>query len=284
MRAHDARANTRRASHALRDCEMSQRAVSCFAVSVNKKKPRLHNDAHTPPTRIAMSSNATLGVEAHARKRNRECGDANGGEAFPRLPNHLVVACILRSEHFDDPADLARLLAVSRAMRDLVAEAGLRFKELHEDEAVELGCLSAVQRLQRGGRLSRQELLCGAAARSGQLEELTVLRADGCPWDEGTCYWAAKGGHLEVLQWARARGCPWDANTCAWAARGGHLDVLQWARANRCRWDERTCAGAAWGGHLEVLKWAREGLSMAREDVRERGAGRAPRGAAVGAR
>jgi hypothetical protein len=61
---------------------------------------------------------------------------------------------------------------------------------------------------------------------------LTVLRADGCPWDEGTCYWAAKGGHLEVLQWARASGCPWDANTCAWAARGGHLDVLQWARAN----------------------------------------------------
>ena len=232
MRAHDARANTRRASHALRDCEMSQRAVSCFAVSVKKKKPRLHNDAHTPPTRIAMSSNATLGVEAHARKRNRECGDANGGEAFPRLPNHLVVACILRSEHFDDPADLARLLAVSRAMRDLVAEAGFRFKELDEDEAVELGCLSAVQRLQRGGRLSRQELLCGAAARSGQLEELTVLRADGCPWDEGTCYWAAKGGHLEVLQWARASGCPWDANTCAWAARGGHLDVLQWARAN----------------------------------------------------
>ena len=46
---------------------------------------------------------------------------ANAGEAFPRLPNHLVVAHILRSEYYDDPADLARLPAVSRAMRDVVA-------------------------------------------------------------------------------------------------------------------------------------------------------------------
>ena len=40
---------------------------------------------------------------------------ADAGEAIPRLPNHLVVEHILRSEHFDDPADLARLPAVSRA-------------------------------------------------------------------------------------------------------------------------------------------------------------------------
>ena len=258
MRAHDARANTRRASHALRDCELSQRAVSCFAVSVKKKKPRLHNDAHTPPTRIAMSSNATLGVEAHARKRNRECGDANGGEAFPRLPNHLVVACILRSEHFDDPADLARLLAVSRAMRDLVAEAGLRFKELDEDEAVELGCLSAVQRLQRGGRLSRQAVLCQAAARSRQLEELTVLRADGWPWDRWTCAAAARGGHLEVLQWARAKSCPWDELTCYFAALGGHLNVLQWARANGCPWNKDTLSYAEHNGDPVMLQWLRD--------------------------
>jgi hypothetical protein len=121
-------------------------------------------------------------------------------EAIPGLPNHLVVADILRSEHFDDPADLARLPAVSRAMRDAVAETGLRFEELDETRAVDLGCLSAVQRLQRGGRLSRQEYLCAAAARSGQLEELKVLRADGCPWDEKTCAEAARSGHLEVLQ------------------------------------------------------------------------------------
>ena len=69
--------------------------------------------------------------------------------AIPALPDHLVVAHILRSEYFDDPADLARLPAVGSAMRDTVAEKGLEFEELDEDEAVLLACLSAVQRLQR---------------------------------------------------------------------------------------------------------------------------------------
>ena len=98
-------------------------------------------------------------------------------------------------------------------MRDAVADTGLRFKELDEKLAVELGCLSAVQRRQRQGRLSRRELLCGAAARSGQLEELKALRADGWPWDIGTCHAAAQGGQLMVLQLLHANGCPWDENT-----------------------------------------------------------------------
>jgi len=100
-------------------------------------------------------------------------------EAFPGLPQDVVVTHILRSEHFDDPADLARLPAVSRAMRDAVAATGLQFEELGEDDAVELGCLSALRRLQRGGRLSRKERLCEAAASIGQLEELKVLRENG---------------------------------------------------------------------------------------------------------
>ena len=98
-------------------------------------------------------------------------------------------------------------------MRDTVAATGLRFKELGEDEAVELGCLSAVQRMQRQGRLSSRELLCHAAALSGQLEELKLLRENDCPWDESTCFGAAFGGHLEVLRWVRANGCPWNETT-----------------------------------------------------------------------
>ena len=127
------------------------------------------------------------GKKARARKQKRERRrDANAGEAIPRLPNHLVATHVLRSEYFDDPADLARLPALSRAMRDAVAATGLRFEELDEKRALELGCLSAVRRLQRGGRLSRQERLCQAAARGGHLEELKALRADGCPWDMNT--------------------------------------------------------------------------------------------------
>ena len=223
-----------------------------------KTRGTTHNDAHGPTRQTIHSTNAISGKKARARKEKRERGRwANAGEAFPRLPNHLVVTHILRSEHFDDDADLARLPAVSRAMRAAVAETGLRFKELDEERAMELGCLSAVQRLQRQGRLSRQELLCQAAARSGQLTELKALRADGCPWDRDTCSAAALGGHLQVLQWPRANGCPWDAKTCASAAEGGHLKVLLWARANGCPWDKGTCEWAAHGGHLELLQWGR---------------------------
>jgi hypothetical protein len=146
-----------------------------------------------------MSSDATLGVETRARKRKDE-RDANAGEAIPGLLNDIVITHVLRSEYFDDPADLARLPAVSRAMRDAVTATGLRFEELGENDAVELGCLCAVQRLDRVGRLSRRERLCEAAAR---------------------------GGHLEMLQWARANGCPWNEMTCSGAVTGGHLDVLQ---------------------------------------------------------
>jgi hypothetical protein len=183
---------------------------------------------------------------------------AGAQEAIPGLLDDIVVTHVLRSEYFDDPADLARLPAVSRAMRDAVAATGLEFVEIRdEDHAVELGCLSALQRRQRGGRLSRRELLCQAAARSGQLEELKALRADGWPWNKYTCARAAEGRHIEVLQWLRANGCPWDENTCVLAALGGHFEVLQWARANGCPWNEYTCSSAAKGGHLEVLQWAR---------------------------
>jgi hypothetical protein len=124
----------------------------------------------------------------------------DAGEAIPGLLNDIVVTHILRSENFDDPADLTRLPVVSRAMRDAVASTGLRLKELDEDDALNLGCLSALQRRQRRGLLSRQERLCEAAARSGQLEELKVLRENGTPWSVSTCWAAARGGHLEVLQ------------------------------------------------------------------------------------
>jgi len=127
------------------------------------------------------------GKKARARKQKRERRDANAanaanaGEAIPGLLNDIVVTHVLRSEHFADPADLARLPAVSCAMRDAVAATGLRFKELGNFRAAKLGCLSAVQRLQRGCRLSRREYLCAAAAKSGQLEELKELRANGWP-------------------------------------------------------------------------------------------------------
>ena len=85
-------------------------------------------------------------------------------------------------------------------MRDAVAATGLEFDELDEDDAAELGCLSALKHLQRGGRPSRRERLCEAAARSGQLEKLKEFREIGWPWDKWMCAGAAEDRHLEVLE------------------------------------------------------------------------------------
>ena len=61
-------------------------------------------------------------------------------QPIPGLPEDVVVTHILSPEYFDDPADLARLPAVSRAMRDAVAATGLAFEEFGELEAEMLGC------------------------------------------------------------------------------------------------------------------------------------------------
>jgi len=115
---------------------------------------------------------------------------------------------------------------------------GRAIKKLSDVEAaMELGNVSLLKDRHSRGVLRNKCLLCAAAARSGQLEELKALRAKNFPWDRETCACAAGGGHFEVLKWARENGCPWDGETCACAAGGGHLEVLKWARENGCPWD-----------------------------------------------
>jgi hypothetical protein len=225
----------------------------------NAQEKTNHNDTRrvTPST---MSSSATPGVEARTGRENRTLAatDANQPEtqsAIPGLSDDVVTAHVLG--RIKDPTDLAVLRAVSRAMRDAVAATGHVVEEMTGRVAAGLGYLSTLKHLHRQGRLELSENLLQEAAKTGQLEVVKWLRANGWPWNTTTCSWVEEGGHLEVLQWARANGCEWNEWTCASAAEGGHLEVLQWAHANECPWDERTCGGTAEGGHLEVLQWAR---------------------------
>jgi hypothetical protein len=178
--------------------------------------------------------------------------------AMPGLPNHLVVAHILRSDFLPEPGNLAVLRAVSKGMRAAVDATGREIKKLSNLEAAELGDVSLLKDRHSRGLLGDEYLLCAAAARNGDLEALKALRADKWPWDKKTCAHAARGGHLKVLKWLRANGCSWDEWTCAFAAENGDLEMLEWARENGCPWNGWTCAYAAWGGHLETLQWARE--------------------------
>ena len=111
-------------------------------------------------------------------------------------------------------------------MRNAVDATGRAIKQLSDVEAaIELGNVSLLKDRHSRGVLRNKCLLCAAAARSGQLEELKALRAKNFPWEGETCACAAGGGHLEVLKWARANDCPWDWRTCAEAAEHGHLEV-----------------------------------------------------------
>ena len=65
------------------------------------------------------------------------------------------------------------------------------------------------------------------AARSGNLELVQWLRAEGCPWHPNTCYYAVDYGHVEVLRWVRQSGCPWNASVRNKAATElGYTDDL----------------------------------------------------------
>ena len=173
------------------------------------------------------------------------------------LPLDVFSTHILSSEFLQEIADLGRLRAVSKGMRDAVDATGREIEKLSDREAADLGHVSLLKDRHMRGVLKDECLTCAAAARNGDLEELKALRAEKFPWDWEKCALAALYGHLEVLKWARENDCPWSEESCAAAGYGGHLEVLKWSRANGCPWADKTCWCAAEGGHLEVLKWAR---------------------------
>ena len=137
---------------------------------------------------------------------------------------------ILGRDNLPDLVDLARVRAVSHAMRDAVDDTG---REISEKTccccAAEMECLSTLQNQLRRGLLD-EAVVCESAALGGHLEILEVgsptrLRVGRADVLEA----AAGGGHLKVLKWLRENGCPWDDDIGWFAAQNGHMDVLRWA-------------------------------------------------------
>ena len=170
---------------------------------------------------------------------------ASAPDAVAIFSTHILV----RRSRFlpGHDADLCRLRAVSRGMRDAVDAT------LTDKEAAYLGCLSLLKDRHGRGVLNRGAL-CTSAARGGQLETLVWLRQIACRWNPWTCSVAAKYkyGHLDVLKWARENDCPWFEETCTYAAEGGHIELLRWARENGAPWDEDTRRIAAAKGYVEA--------------------------------
>ena len=114
-------------------------------------------------------------------------------EVIPGHPNHLVNSHILRS--YTDPIFLARLRAVSPAMRDAVDKTGILVEGMTPARAAELGCLDTLKHILQTGSFNHLQ----------------------SQW--AVCANAARGRHLEMLQWLCANGCPWNWHECKEEAR-----------------------------------------------------------------
>jgi hypothetical protein len=194
----------------------------------------------------AMAAEAARGVETRARKRKRDIEAAQLGVSIPDLPFDVVVIHVLQEKHLPDPADLAVLRAVSKGMRDAVDATGRKIEVVDELQAVGRGYLTTLKSLRRRGSLKNESLVCAAAARSGDLEELKALQESKFPWDQWTC---------------RARGG-------ARPPRGAAVGAREWLPVGRD--DEQVC-GFRWPtGGAEVA--ARERLPVGRGDMRVCGA------------
>ena len=95
-----------------------------------------------------MPPKSLTGAPKRARRKARaaqttDTHQSSTQEAFPGLPQEVVVTHVLRSD--TDPIVLARLRAVNRAMRDAVDQTGLSVDELPAEEAAELGCLETLK-------------------------------------------------------------------------------------------------------------------------------------------
>jgi|TARA_B110000977_G_scaffold34143_1_gene45548 hypothetical protein len=97
-----------------------------------------------------MPSKSLTGAAIRARRNARvahatDTHDSSTQEAFPGLPQEVVVTHFLRSD--TDPTVLARLRAVNRAMRDAVDAVdmkGLLVEELSAEEAAQCGYLDTL--------------------------------------------------------------------------------------------------------------------------------------------
>ena len=87
-----------------------------------------------------------------------------GVTTFDKLPRDVMRHEILGRTNLPEPADLGRLRAVSKVMRDAVDATGREIKKLLDREAVDLGYVSVLKERHTRGVLKDECLTCAATA------------------------------------------------------------------------------------------------------------------------
>jgi hypothetical protein len=177
-------------------------------------------------------------IEVHveridARVRRTESRGPSRMPPAGEAPGPFQVAVRAGAMHLLDlPAELLVHIAAQLAEDDELAFA-LTCGRLCQE-------VTGTERRAAGARLSTT--IGSAFCSVGKLE--WAVSSCGLPLRGGLLDRAARGGQLEQLSWLRARGIAWKPclgygalDCCSSAAAGGHLLLLQWARANGCPWD-----------------------------------------------
>ena len=91
---------------------------------------------------------------------------------------------------------------------------------------------------------------------SGNIRAVKCSHANGCKWDDWTCYNAAiSGNNMELRKWLYSQGCPLNTDTFNVAVEIGNWDVLKWLQSQGCHFDETSCKAAVYSGTLDMLQW-----------------------------
>jgi len=229
-----------------------------------QKKPRLPCVGCGAPARKKCSGCHKLGVDTrycaascqrdHWPKHKRECGTkhpeivAKTASPIPGLPRDVVLTHILASPTcIADPGDLARLSAVSRAMRHAVRETK---RPVYELSCVYFCiCLFFVLTHVWAIQMTRTCFIyrCNAAAARGDVDGLRCAIESGAPMDGDTCEIASSWNALTCLTLLHARGCEMNHARCIIAAvRHGSRECVLWLKDfNGTRFDLKEMAAAA---------------------------------------
>lgn len=70
-----------------------------------------------------------------------------------------------------------------------------------------------------------------------QMEVLTYLLENKCPWDHRAFEDAAFSAPIKVLEFLMGNGCPWSPKACEHAARFHRTETLKWFKYNGYEWD-----------------------------------------------
>ena len=119
------------------------------------------------------------------------------------------------------------LLSYSYAILNLV------YNETVASEIIKVGNLETIKILHNNHNLCDSKYM-NRASRSGHLDVMKWLKANGCEFSWDTFDYASTNGSLVNMEWLKENGCEFDYYTFTYAAKNGNSETMKWLKGNGC--------------------------------------------------